>query len=196
MERFDLQKRGYAEAFANPRVIQAIRAGSFQAIAVAMVQWTGPRMQTDVVPWTIVDSTEAALALSRRIDATPRTLFGGGTSISGAIDHSVKLLASSGIEATRQVIDISGDGSSNNGRSVTAARDEALALGISINGLPILSLEPRLDDYYRDYVIGGPGAFVIAIDSYDKFASAIIEKLITEIAGLEEKPGGTRLAAN
>ncbi len=195
MDRFDLQKHGYAQAFANPRIIQAIRSGPFQAIAVAMVQWTGPRMQNDVVPWTIVDGTEASLQLSKRIAATPRTLFGGGTSISGAIDHSVKLMAASGIEATRQVIDISGDGASNNGRPVTAARDEALALGISINGLPILSLEPDLDDYYRNYVIGGPGAFVIAIDSYDKFASAILEKLITEIAGLEKSPASTQFAA-
>ena len=185
MDRFDLQTRGYAAAFANPRVIQAIRSGPLQAIAVAMVQWTGPRLQTDVLPWTVVDSEAAALDLSRRLGATRRTLFGGGTSISGAIDHSVALIRASGIEATRSVIDISGDGSNNNGRSVTAARDEAVAQGISINGLPILTIEPGLDDYYRTYVIGGPGAFVVAIDSYDNFAAAILEKLITEIASRE-----------
>jgi hypothetical protein len=80
------------------------------------------------------------------------------------------------------VIDVSGDGANNAGRPADAARDDAVAAGVAINGLPILTLEPDLDDFYRTQVIGGPGAFVIAIHSYDQFADAIRRKLVTEIA--------------
>jgi hypothetical protein len=116
------------------------------------------------------------------VDATPRRLFGGGTSISGAIDHAMSLFRSSGFQGTRRTIDVSGDGSNNSGRSVTRARDEAVAAGVVINGLPILAVEPDLDIYYKENVIGGPGAFVIAAQSFDKFADAILKKMIIEIS--------------
>jgi hypothetical protein len=109
-------------------------------------------------------------------------LFGGGTSISGAIDYARLLLAQCPCTAARRVIDISGDGSNNSGRPVTQARDEAVHDGVGINGLPILSIEPFLDRYYYDNVIGGPGAFMIPAENYDTFADAILKKLITEIA--------------
>jgi Protein of unknown function (DUF1194) len=109
-------------------------------------------------------------------------LFGGGTSISGAIDYAATLFAQSSFRANRRVIDVSGDGSNNRGRPVTLARDEAVAAGIGINGLPILALEPDLDRYYYDSVIGGPGAFVVAARNYETFADAILKKLIIEIA--------------
>jgi hypothetical protein len=112
----------------------------------------------------------------------PRQLFGGGTSISGAIDYATTLFPKSPFRGGRRVIDVSGDGSNNRGRPVTMARDEAVAAGIGINGLPILALEPDLDRYYYDSVIGGPGAFVVAAHSYETFADAILKKLITEIA--------------
>src|SRR5208337_3235006 len=116
------------------------------------------------------------------IETVPRQLFGGGTSISGAIDYSRLLLVQCPCNAARRVIDISGDGSNNSGRSVTRARDEAVLDGVGINGLPILALEPDLDRYYYDHVIGGPGAFVVAAQNYETFADAILKKLITEIA--------------
>src|SRR6266487_2174652 len=106
----------------------------------------------------------------------------GGTSISGAIDHAATLFPISPFRASRRVIDVSGDGSNNRGRPVTLARDEAVAAGIGINGLPILALEPDLDRYYYDSVIGGPGAFVVAAQNYETFADAILKKLIIEIA--------------
>jgi hypothetical protein len=187
--RFNLQKQGYADAFANPKVLQAIRSGPLQSIAVTMVQWTGPSMQADVVGWTEIRDKESAEEFSAIIRATPRRLFGGGTSLSGAIDHAMRLLAQSPFEGTRRIIDVSGDGSNNSGRSPKLARDEAVAAGVGINGLPILSVEPGLDRYYRDYVIGGPGAFVIPVDSFEQFADAILSKLIAEIAAL---PPGTR----
>jgi len=184
--RFELQKQGYVAAFRNPRVIDAIRSGPRHAIAVTMTQWTGPAMQTQPVPWTAIRDAASAGAFAAAIDDAPRQLYFGGTSLSGAIDHAVTLLAQSPFRAARQVIDISGDGSNNRGRMVNLARDEAVAAGVGINGLPILSLEPDLDQYYRRNVIGGPGAFVIAAKSYEEFAEAILKKMIIEIAGEPE----------
>jgi Protein of unknown function (DUF1194) len=180
--RFELQKQGYAAAFRNPRVLNAIRSGLTQSIAVTMFQWTGPRLQVHVVPWMLIKDEASAYAFAAAIEAAPRQLFGGGTSISGAIDYGRLLLAQNELTPSRRVIDVSGDGSNNSGRPVTFARDDAARTGIGINGLPILSIEPGLDRYYRDYVIGGPGAFMVPADSYDTFADAILKKLITEIA--------------
>jgi hypothetical protein len=179
--RFELQKHGYVAAFRHARVLEAIRSGPHQAIAVTMVQWTGPMLQLQVAGWTIVGDEESAAAFASAIERAPRQLFGGGTSISGAIDYAMTLFPSP-FRASRRVIDISGDGFNNRGRSVTAARDEAVAAGVGINGLPILALEPDLDRYYYDNVIGGPGAFVIVAKDYETFADAILKKLITEIA--------------
>ncbi|MGH7032296.1 MAG: DUF1194 domain-containing protein, partial [Stellaceae bacterium] len=191
-ERFELQKRGYTAAFRNPRVIEAIAAGTHHAIAVAMVQWTGPSLHVDVVGWTRVSDRPSAEVLASAIEAAPRQLFGGGTSLSGAIDDGVALLAASPYRAARRAIDISGDGSNNRGRPAEAARDEAVRAGIVINGLPIAWIEPDLVAYYRTNVIGGPGSFVIGIDSYDNFADAVLNKLVTEIAG---QGGLPRMAA-
>ncbi len=185
--RFDLQKQGYVAAFRNARVLSAIRSGAHQAIAVTMVQWTGPRLHVQVIPWTVIRDQATAEAVAAAIEGVPRQLFGGGTSISGALDYGRTLLALSEHESARQVIDVSGDGSNNSGRAVTRARDEAVAAGVGINGLPILSLEPDLDAYYQANVIGGPGAFVIPAQSYDNFADAILKKLIMEIAAAPEQ---------
>jgi len=183
--RFELQKRGYAAAFRNPQVIASIRSLMTQSIAVTMMQWTGPRLHVQVVDWTVIKDEPTADAFATAVEAAPRQLFGGGTSISGAIDYSRLLLLQNPFRAARRVIDVSGDGSNNSGRAVTRARDEAVQDGIGINGLPIVALEPDLDRYYYDNVIGGPGAFVIAAESYDTFADAILKKLITEIAAAE-----------
>jgi uncharacterized protein DUF1194 len=180
--RFELQKRGYVAAFRHARVLQAIRSGPNQAIAVTMLQWTGPMLQVPVVEWRRVGDEESAESFADVIERTPRQLFGGGTSISGAIDFAATLFPRSPFRAPRRVIDVSGDGSNNRGRAVTLARDEAVAAGIGINGLPILALEPDLDRYYRDSVIGGPGAFVVIAKDYETFGEAILKKLIAEIA--------------
>jgi hypothetical protein len=180
--RFELQKQGYAAAFRNPRVISAIRSGISQAIAVTMIQWTGPRLQIHVVPWMVVKDEASAEALAAAIVEAPRQLFGGGTSISGAIDYSRLILAQSPFTATRRTIDVSGDGANNVGRPAALARDEAVRDGITINGLPILSVEPDLDTYYFDNVVGGPGAVMVPAENYESFAEAILKKLIIEIA--------------
>ncbi len=182
-DRFELQKQGYAAAFHNRQVLSSIRALVTQSIAVTMMQWTGPQLHAQVVDWTLVKDEASIAALADAIAAAPRQLFGGGTSISGAIDYSRILLAASPFLGARRIIDISGDGANNRGRPVTLARDEAVQDGIGINGLPILTLEPDLDRYYYDNVIGGPGAFMIPAKNYDTFADAILKKLITEITG-------------
>jgi hypothetical protein len=182
-DRFDLQRQGYAAAFRNPQVLQAILSGVNQGIAVTMVQWTGPALQVVAVKWARIHDADSAKAFADAIDHAPRQLFGGGTSISGAIDTGVALIHDSPFKGPRRVIDISGDGPNNRGRAATQARDEAVAGGIVVNGLPILSLEPDLDSYYQTHVIGGPGSFVVAAKDYESFAAAILKKLITEIAG-------------
>jgi hypothetical protein len=186
--RFELQKRGYAAAFRHPSVLDAIRGGRSAAIMVTMTQWTGPETQIQVIPWRRIDGEASARAFAAEIDAVNRRLFGGGTSISGAIDHAVKLLENAPFRASRRVIDISGDGSNNRGRHPSAARDEAIDLGIAINGLPILELEPVLDKYYQDNVIGGPGAFMIVARTFEQFGDAIRRKLILEIGQQRERP--------
>jgi hypothetical protein len=182
-QRFELQKQGYAAAFRHPRVLQAILSGPNQSIAVVMYQWTGPALQVIAVKWSLIKDTASVRAFAEAIDKGPRQLFGGGTSISGAIDTGVALLNDSPYKGARRIIDISGDGPNNRGRPVTVARDEAVAAQIGINGLPILALDPNLDKYYEDNVIGGPGAFVVAAKDYETFAEAILKKLVTEIAG-------------
>ena len=181
--RFELQKKGYVSAFRNSQVLRAIRSGEHAAIAMTMYQWTGPGMSSLVVPWTLVDSAETIERFAAAIAASRRHLFGGGTSISEAIDHGVRMFPTSPFRGGRRVIDVSGDGSNNRGRSVLNARDEAVAAGININGLPILEVEPDLEQYFLSNVIGGPGAFAIAAETFEDFGNAILRKLILEIAG-------------
>jgi hypothetical protein len=181
-ERFVLQQRGYVAAFRDPRLLQAIRSGSARSIAVTMTQWTGPAMQIQVVPWMQIADEVSMLAFADAIEKAARQLFGGGTSISGAIDHAMTLFANGEYKGARRVIDISGDGANNRGRAATDARDEAVQAGAVINGLPILMVEPFLDQYYWANVVGGPNAFVIAVESYDAFAEAVLKKLIIEVS--------------
>jgi len=187
-QRFQLQKQGYVAAFRSPRLLHAIVSGSTRAIAVTMTQWTGPVLQIQVVPWMRIDSEASMHAFADAVDKAPRQLFGGGTSISGAIDHAMTLFPKAGFHGARRGIDVSGDGANNRGRPADAARDDAVRDGATINGLPILALEPYLDRYYWNSVVGGPGAFVITAESYETFADAVLKKLVIEIAG---KPATT-----
>jgi hypothetical protein len=193
-ERFRLQQQGYAQAFRNWRVLEAIRSGPSRSIAVTMTQWTGPTQQSQVVPWMVISDEASMLAFADAIERTTRQLYGGGTSISGAIDHAVTLFAESGAKGGRQVIDVSGDGANNRGRPAPDARDDAVREGITINGLPILALEPGLDQYYMSNVIGGPNAFVVVAESYEAFAEAVVKKLVTEIASAPVESQPTSIA--
>jgi hypothetical protein len=189
-EEQTLQREGFVEAFRSAEVQEAIRKGSLGRIAVVYMEWAGSSLQHVVVPWTVIAGPEDAAAFSDRLARVP-TQRAPRTSISGAIDFSVGLLARSGVEAARQVIDVSGDGANNQGRFVGQARDEAVARGITVNGLPIMLKRPGgyfdiedLDAYYRDCVIGGPGAFMVPVRERRHFADAIRTKLVREIADL------------
>ncbi len=192
-DEYTLQKQGYAEAFTHPAVLSAIQANPHHRIAVTLVEWAGADFQKVIIPWTVVSDTESGHLLGETIRQAPRS-FWGWTSISGAIDFSAKLFGQDGMESTRRVIDVSGDGVNNSGRPASMARDDAVAAGITINGLVIMNdrptpgfgaqrAQPPLDDFYRENVIGGTGAFLIAIDDFESFAHAIVNKLIKEIAG-------------
>lgn len=197
-EEYQLQKRGYAEAFRHPAVQSAIQANPHQRIAVTLIEWAGADFQKVVVPWTLIADGEAGLLFGEALQRAPRSYW-GWTSISGAIDVAVPLFGRSPYEGTRRVIDVSGDGVNNSGRPAAVARDEAVAAGVTINGLVIMNdrptpgfgaprPQPPLDDFYRENVIGGTGAFLIAIDDFESFAHAIVNKLIKEIAGRPTAP--------
>jgi hypothetical protein len=181
-DEFDLQMRGLAAAFRAPEVVQAIAETEPRGIAVALVQWSSPGSQVVAVDWTVVDVPASVEALARRIEGSGRLIL-GETSIEGALTFSMGLLRNSSFAADRRVIDVSGDGQSNWGPDPDAVRDQAIASGITINALAVANEQPNLGAYYRDHVIGGPGAFVLTADDYDDFARAIRAKLLQEIGG-------------
>jgi hypothetical protein len=204
MRKFQLQREGYAAAIADRRVLEAISSGRHRRIAMCFVEWSGVSAQRVVIDWTLIDGPEAARKFGDQLLELPRS-FAERTSISGGIDFAMQLLERAPFEASRRTIDVSGDGTNNSGRDVTLARDEALAKGVTINGLVILSDRPMawnpehtnppggLEHYFRRYVIGGPGAFVIAAEDFNSFGQAIIKKLIAEIAEVppsDARPGG------
>lgn len=183
-EHYVLQQRGYADAFRDSKVISAIRSGMHGAIAATYFQWSGYSLQTALVPWTILRSDAQIAAFALSLERAERVIFSGGTSPAGAIEFGRGLLEQMPLDALRRVIDVSGDGRSNNGPGPEPSRDLAAARNITINGLPILHMEPDIDEYYRNHVIGGPGAFLVPARDFKAFAAAIRRKLILEIAGI------------
>jgi hypothetical protein len=200
--KFKLQRQGVAAAITHPDVIAAITSGPHRRIAICFLEWATMAAQNVVVEWTAIGDGAAAQRVADRLVEAPRS-FVGSTSISGAIDFSVEQLERAPFVADRRVIDISGDGNNNSGRSVTDARDEAIAKGITINALVILtpveeSFRPQhtnppggLERYFKDNVIGGDGPFTVVAESHESFGRALTRKLVREIAALP----GRRLAA-
>ncbi len=195
-DEFNLQRHGYAAAITNIQVLEAIAAGERRAIALSFVEWAGDAEQKTVVDWTAIRGRADAAAFAATLLAAPRS-FVGRTAIGSAINYAMGVFAKSGFDASRHVIDVSGDGVNNQGAGVTAARDAALAAGTVINGLAIynkraaagggyLALHTNppggIAKYYRDNVIGGPGAFVEQIDDFNSFGEAMVRKLLSEIA--------------
>lgn len=178
--RYRLQKEGIAAAFETQAVLDAIRSGPRQAIEVAVEEYSDPDRQIPVVPWTRVATAGDAAALARRIRAVRRSSQ-GLTGVADALLAARDLLAAAPAPASRRVVDISSDGMSNIGTPITAARDALVGDGITINGLPILSEEPWLETYYREYVIGGPDAFVVVAEDPSSFAAAMRRKLAREL---------------
>ena len=191
--KFRLQRDGYAGALANPRVMSAIRSGLTGRIAITFIEWSGANEQTIVADWTLIGTPEEAETLASRIRGAPRA-FMGRTAIGSAIDFSMLQFPRSPYQADRRLIDVSGDGTNNSGVEVTEARQAALTQRVTINGLAILSEEPLpfnplhthppggLLAYYENNVIGGPNSFAIAAETHDAFGTAILAKLIKEIA--------------
>jgi hypothetical protein len=201
--KFLLQREGYTAAVTNPQVLDAIKSGPHGKIALCFIEWSGFGAQKIVINWTAIDGEASARKFGDQLAELPRA-FADRTSISGGIDFSAAHLAKAPFEAPRRTIDVSGDGTNNAGREVRLARDEALAKGIVINGLVILSTNQvpwnaehtnppgGLETYYRDNVIGGPGAFVMVAEDFQSFGRAIVKKMIAEIATRRVEP---RLAA-
>ena len=191
--KFLLQREGYAAAISDPLVMEAIKSGPHQRIAVCFVEWSGFGAQKLVIDWTMIDSPGVARKFGDQLLELPRA-FADRTSISGGIEFATTQLERAPFEGSRRTIDVSGDGTNNAGRDVKLARDETIAKGIVINGLVILSDRPvpwnaehtnppgGLEKYYQDNVIGGPGAFVLVAENFNSFGRAIIKKLIAEIA--------------
>jgi hypothetical protein len=185
-----LQRQGYIDALTDPRFLQAVRNGRHGRIAITYLEWGGWGLFRHVVDWRVISDEASARAFVGELGRIEPSFR--GTSISGAIGLSLQLFALNAHRAERKVIDISGDGPNNEGASVVYFRDLAVSRGITINGLPILAQQGAgnvvadLDVYYEECVIGGPGAFVIAAQTFETFAEAVLRKLILEIA--EEAP--------
>jgi hypothetical protein len=191
-----LQREGYMAAITSREFLQAVKQGMNGRIALTYVEWAGSQHQQIIVPWRPIEGPESADGFAADIGRA-RYTRASRTSISSALLFAAPLFEGSGYRGVRRVIDVSGDGVNNSGPPVTMVRDELVAKGITINGLPILLKRPNistldidnLDVYYEDCVIGGPGAFVIPIKDREQFKEAIRTKLVLEIAGRKpERP--------
>jgi hypothetical protein len=191
--KFKLQRSGYVEALTNPRVLEAIQSGTNRRIGVIFIEWSGVVSQKVVLDWAAIGDEASARRFADGLVEAPRS-FADRTSISAGIDFAMGQFERAPFEGTRRAIDVSGDGTNNSGRDVALARDESVAKGTTINGLVILSDSPTpwnpehtnppggLASYYRNNVIGGPGAFVMVAENFKSFGNALVNKLIAEIA--------------
>jgi hypothetical protein len=190
-----LQREGYAKAFTSKEFMQALHEGAHGKIAVTYIEWAGQFDQRIIMPWRLIEGPESADAVAAEIAAAP-TRRASRTSISGGLRFARSLFDHSGYRGVRRVIDVSGDGANNSGPPVAPMRDETVASGITINGLPIMLKRANpgtmdiknLDVYYEDCVVGGAGAFVIPVRTREKFIEAIRTKMVLEVAGREPAP--------
>jgi len=187
-EEARLQREGTAEAFLSTEVVKAIQSGALGKIAVALIDFSSPEYDRVVLDWQIVTDKASAAALAEKIRNSPRTP-GRRTSISSALELGALLIAGSekDIQATRKVIDVSGDGPNNDGNSMTEVREKTIAQGVIVNGLPVMDdnangYYPDLDKYYAGCVVGGRGAFVVVVRSFRDFGAAMRHKLILEVS--------------
>jgi len=195
---YKLEKSGYASAFNNKNVLEAVQSGPLGKIAVAYVEFASSFEVRIILGWTIIHDGTSARAFTDQMAAAPRS-FWGRTSISAGIDQAVQLLGEAGLNTSRRVIDVCGDGTNNAGREITEARDDAVKAGITINGLTIINDHPvswtfahvqppgGLANYYRENVTGGPGSFVLEVHDFGTFGDAMTRKLVNEIAALPSR---------
>lgn len=186
-EEFDLQRRGISRAFRDPGVLAAITALGDAGLAVALVQWSGGRMQRLSVDWARLRETPEVERFASSVARSTRLLT-GGTNLGGAVRYSLEQIEANRFEGRRKVVDVSGDGFA--GLSPRRERDRAVSRGVTINGLAILNERPELGLYYATHLIGGAGAFVVTADSYEDFADAMRDKLLQEISGFTVAAAG------
>jgi uncharacterized protein YbaA (DUF1428 family) len=193
LDELAIQREGYAQAVTSTEFLNALKSGPHGKVAVTYFEWAASHDHKVVIPWRVIDGPESADAVAAEIMKAPLRRA-SRTSISGAINFGMQLLGDNPYKGVRRVIDVSGDGPNNDGEPVLIARDAALAKGVTINGLPVMVKQTtsidieKLDIYFEDCVIGGAGAFVIAIKDKGKFKEAIRTKLILEVAGLQPEP--------
>jgi hypothetical protein len=180
-QEYELQHEGIARAFENPQVIAAIRGGPHGAIDALVLEWSDRDAQTVTVDWARIDSAASGAAFAAKVRASKRS-SDGLTAIGDALLASAAAFRRLPDTAERRVIDLSGDGMANIGPPPQQVRDGLVAAGITINGLAILKTEPWLDSYYNDDVVGGPNAFLLQVNDFQSFATAMQQKLIAEIA--------------
>jgi hypothetical protein len=190
-----LQREGYVQALTSREFLQALREGANGKVAITYFEWAGEFDQKVIMPWRLIEGPESADSVAAEIAAAPYRRA-SRTSISGGLKFAKPLFDHSGYRGLRRVIDVSGDGANNSGAPIVPTRDDVLAAGITINGLPIMLKRPlrgsmdieNLDVYYEDCVIGGPGAFMLPIHERKQFIEATRTKLVLEISGREPKP--------
>jgi hypothetical protein len=184
-----LQRQGYLQALADRRVLDAMTGGPLRRIAIAYVEWAGTHYQRTVIDWGLIDSAPAAADFAGKLEASPFTSQ-SWTAVGAALAYAATKFDEPLFRSARKVIDISGDGKTNNGPPAELVRDELIKRGIVINGLPILSDRPNfgrppetdLDTYYEEKVIGGPGAFMVVAKGFEDFGRAIRSKMTREIS--------------
>lgn len=201
---FRLQRSGYAAGLTHPRVIQAIQSGTLGRIAVVFYEWSGPLAQRVIIDWSVIGTLADAQRFAEKLETEPRA-FMDRTAIGAAIEYGMQQLQRSPYQASRRVIDISGDGTNTNGPLPSTARDAAVEAGVTINGVVILSPVPLpwnpehthppggLEAYFQQNVIGGPGSFTMVADGFETFNRAILQKLIREIAMGPDAAGQSRV---
>jgi hypothetical protein len=180
-QEFSLQLLGLARAFRDPELLEAIRSGPRRAIAVTLVEWSSAWRQQVSIPWRLVGGASAAEQLANDLEAAPRLIDTGATSISEAIRFSILQFHGNGFAGFRRVIDISADGRNNQGAPLDKARRDADVAGVTVNALAVKNRVWALDAYFRDEVITGAAAFALQADDYEDYVEAIRRKLIREI---------------
>ncbi|WP_207477958.1 DUF1194 domain-containing protein [Arenibaculum pallidiluteum] len=191
----DFQFRGHAQAFRDPRLIQAIEASGGTGVAVAVIGFSGPGSARVLVPWTLVRGAADARAFADRVEAIARPEGAGSTAIGSALDAIRPMFAGNGFSGAQRTVDIVSNGFSNGGAPVEAARDRAVADGLTVNALVILDEYDWLEGYFAESVIGGPGSFVRTAESRESFAEALVQKLIAEMVQVRPVEGGADFAA-
>ncbi len=180
-QEYELQHEGIARAFETAQLADAVKAGPHGAIEVLVLEWSDPDQQVITVDWTRIDSLKSAAAFAAKVRASQRS-SSGLTAIGNALLAASAAFRRLPDEATRHVIDLSGDGMANVGPPPQQVRDVLVAQGVTINGLAILKTEPWLDQYYDLNVIGGAGSFLLQVEDFQSFVTAMQNKLLTEIS--------------